>query len=158
MGNIKIFTAPEKMNDALNYDKKIFLAGSIEMGKAEDWQDDVIKLFQKKSFLKIYNMAIFNPRRKEWDSSWEQKYENPVLNQQINWELRALSWADIIYFYFAPDTISPISLLELGKFHEKSIVFCSENYSREANVNIFCEHYKVRQVNSHEDAVNLILK
>lgn len=158
MGNIKIFTAPEKINDALNYEKKIFLAGSIEMGKAEEWQNEVINLFHERQPLLKTNLAIFNPRRKEWNASWEQKYENPVLSQQINWELRGLSWADIVYFYFAPNTISPISLLELGKFYEKAIVFCNDDYSREANVNIFCEHYKIKQVTSHKDAVNLILK
>ena len=39
----------------------IFLAGSIEMGKAEDWQTKVTEKF------KPYDVLILNPRRDDWD-------------------------------------------------------------------------------------------
>ena len=41
----------------------IFLAGSIEMGVAEDWQSYVAKRMEQ------FDCTIFNPRRTEWDSS-----------------------------------------------------------------------------------------
>ncbi len=85
--------------------KKIFLAGSIEMGKAENWQEKIVNTFNK-SYL------FFNPRRDDWDSSWEQKIENVQFNEQVTWELNALDSSDIIVMYFDPNTKSPISLLE----------------------------------------------
>ena len=47
----------------------VFLAGSIEMGVAIDWQTAITssaKLANK-------NICFFNPRRDSWDSSWKQE-------------------------------------------------------------------------------------
>src|SRR3974390_885282 len=102
---MKVIKAPQKLEiDG----PAIFLAGSIEMGKAVDWQTLMTnKLYDFKA-------TILNPRRDDWDSSWEQKIENPQFSEQVNWELDALDRADIIAMYFDPKTMSPISLLELG--------------------------------------------
>lgn len=43
-----------------------------------------------------------------------QEASNPQFRQQVEWELNALSVADLIVFYFDPATRSPITLLELG--------------------------------------------
>lgn len=59
---MKEIKAPNKISDAGH---TIFLAGSIEMGKAENWQDKVVRLLKDKEVI------IFNPRRDDWDSSWE---------------------------------------------------------------------------------------
>ena len=40
----------------------IFLAGSIEMGKAVEWQDKVSESLEE------YSGNILNPRRVEWDN------------------------------------------------------------------------------------------
>jgi len=87
---MQIIIAPEplKINS-----KSIFLAGSIEQDKATRWQDEIIEK------LKQYNYTILNPRRKEWDASWEQRIENPNFNEQVNWELDALEKADLILMY-----------------------------------------------------------
>ena len=47
--------------------KTVFLAGSIEMGNADNWQEKATKTFIDKGWI------VFNPRRDDWDSSWEQK-------------------------------------------------------------------------------------
>ena len=114
--------------------KSVFLAGSIEMGKAEDWQKDMEQFFDYLSY------DIFNPRRDDWDSSWEQKYTSPQFAQQVNWELDALKVCDVIVMNFIADTISPISLLEFGKYSEsgKMFVICPEKYWRVGNVEIVC--------------------
>jgi hypothetical protein len=39
---------------------------------------------------------------------------NANFSQQVRWELNALDKADYIIMYLDPNTISPISLLELG--------------------------------------------
>lgn len=50
----------------------VFLAGSIEMGKAENWQIHVENL------LEYTDCVIFNPRRDDWDSSWVQSVTRRV--------------------------------------------------------------------------------
>lgn len=50
----------------------VFLAGSIEMGKASDWQQ---KLIDDLSDLPD-DLVLLNPRRKDWDSSWVQSFDN----------------------------------------------------------------------------------
>jgi hypothetical protein len=122
----------------------IFLAGSIEMGKAENWQTRVVEA------LKDYDVTILNPRRADWDNSWKQTIDDPQFNQQVTWELQALEDATEILMYFDPATKSPISLLELGLFAHtgKLIVCCPEGFWRKGNVDIVCKRYGIFQVPS----------
>ena len=119
--------------------ESFFLAGSIEMGSAEDWQQDM------GTFLSGLGFDVFNPRREDWDSSWEQRFENPQFHQQVSWEMNALERADHILFYFATGTKSPISLLELG-LHAKSmkaVVVCPEGFWRRGNVEMVCDRHDI---------------
>lgn len=125
----------------------VFLAGSIEMGKAEEWQRKLINDLQDENYI------FLNPRRNDWDSTWEQKITNPNFYEQVNWELNALECSDVIVMYFDPNTMSPITLLELG-IHAKSrklIVYCPEGFWRKGNVDIVCEKYNIKQVDSFEE-------
>jgi hypothetical protein len=119
--------------------KSVFLAGSIEMGKAEDWQKKL------ESVLGEHGFDVFNPRRDDWDSSWSQEFENPQFFQQVTWELNALENSDLIIMYFSPETKSPISLLELGIFvhSDKIRVICPKGFWRKGNVDIVCQYYNI---------------
>lgn len=130
----------------------IFLAGSIEMGIAEDWQSKI------EEELKDYNITIFNPRRDEWDSSWEQTIHNPQFKEQVEWELDHLDKADIILMYFDENTKSPISLLELGLYASsgKMIVYCPEGFWRKGNVDIVVDRYDVKQVQSLNELLTAV--
>ena len=86
----------------------VALFGSIEQGKAEDWQKVCIEL------LKGYDIDIYSPRRDHWDASWIQSIDNPQFKAQVEWELTVLECADIRMFYFDPATKSPITLMEIG--------------------------------------------
>jgi hypothetical protein len=112
----------------------VFLAGSIEMGKAEDWQAEMT------GFFNLHDWGVFNPRRDDWDPTWVQDFDNPQFAQQVNWELNALDNADFILMYFAPDTISPISLYEFGRYSEsnKMAVVCPKGFWRKGNIEIGC--------------------
>lgn len=134
---------------------RIFLAGSIEMGKAEDWQVEVEEFLQNHEG----DSTTFNPKRDEWDSSWDQTYQNPQFYQQVNWELNGLDNADVIFMYFDPNTKSPISLLELGLYasSRKMIVCCPEGFWRKGNVDIVCEKYNIPLFNKLEDAKEFLL-
>jgi len=118
---------------------KIFLAGTIEMGNSEDWQTKVTEALSDRPY------TILNPRREAWDSSWEQRIENPQFYQQVNWELDALNKSDIIILYLLPDSKSPISLLELGLYASsgKMLVCCPEGFWRKGNVEIVCERFNI---------------
>lgn len=124
----------------------IFLAGSIEMGVAEHWQQKVEKA------LSNLDITIFNPRRDEWDSSWSQSIDNPVFKEQVVWELDHLEKADIIIVYFDKNTKSPISLLEFGLYAKsgKLIVYCPDGFWRKGNVDIVSEKYSLKQVDSFD--------
>lgn len=61
----------------------VFLAGSIEMGRALDWQQTV------EAALDRYPATILNPRRDDWDTSWEQSIAHPQFAAQVRWELDA---------------------------------------------------------------------
>src|SRR6478735_7676200 len=99
----------------------VFLAGSIEMGTAKEWQQEVIELFDSLvAAEKRAGYLLLNPRRPDWDSSWKQEYDNPPFYQQVKWEIKGLQQADHIIVYFDPATKSPVSLLELGAFHNKA--------------------------------------
>jgi hypothetical protein len=119
---------------------KVFLAGSIEMGKAIDWQAEVSQALEK------YPIQILNPRRHDWDSNWVQEKTNPQFNEQVNWEIDALRDAQIVLFNFVPGTISPISLFELGHmvdYGSKVLVCCPKGFHRKGNVDVVCEKYSV---------------
>lgn len=126
----------------------VFLAGSIEMGKAEDWQKMVYNEFP-------FGFDFINPRRDDWDTSWEQSINNPNFNEQVTWELDYLELCDIPFFYFQPGTVSPISLLELGLHIKKQnlVVCCPPGFHRKGNVDILCHRYGVKVYESLSDAI-----
>ena len=131
----------------------VFLAGSIEMGRARDWQTEVADFLTGSGHAERF--VLFNPRRDDWDSSWEQKREHPAFYEQVTWEMDMLERSDAILFYFAPGTKSPISLLELG-LHAASgkvIVCCPDGFWRKGNVDIVCERYKIPVTTDLEEAL-----
>lgn len=130
--------------------KTVFLAGSIEMGNAEDWQTSLGNYFIDNGFI------VFNPRRDDWDSTWEQKFENPQFYQQVNWELRAMEQSDMIVMFFSPNTKSPITMLELGLYARsgKLHVICPDGFWRKGNIEIVCNYYNIPLSNSIQEFIN----
>lgn len=122
----------------------VFLAGSIEMGVAEDWQAVLQESLQD------VPGTILNPRREAWDASWTQAADAQPFRGQVEWELDGLAAADVVAFYFAPGTKSPITLLELGLTAGPSrvVVCCPDGFWRKGNVDIVGERAGVEQVPS----------
>lgn len=136
----------------------IFLGGSIEMGKAENWQERL------KQDLSSYSdaLVLLNPRRDDWDSSWAQDpTPGTDFYNQVCWETAMQdSMSDLIVYYFAPGTVSPITLLELGCFGSQSpndvIVCCPREYFRYGNVAMFCGHQHIRMVETYDAFLHVI--
>lgn len=129
----------------------LFLAGSIEMGNCEDWQTRVAKQLEDK------DVAIFNPRRDDWDASWEQSIHNAQFRGQVEWELDHLEQADIILMYLDPATKSPISLMELGLYASKGIIVCCpDGFWRKGNVEVVCARNGVPIYSNLDDAVDMV--
>ncbi|WP_025666074.1 nucleoside 2-deoxyribosyltransferase domain-containing protein [Aquimarina megaterium] len=138
----------------LNKNLSVFLAGSIESGVAQKWQDKVVEELLEE------NITILNPRRESWDHTWEQKITDPTFKEQVLWELEALEKADMIIMYFDTHTKSPITLLELGLYarSNKLVVCCPDGFWRKGNVDIVSEQYGVQKVNSLEELINEVKK
>lgn len=131
-----------------------FLAGTIDMGSGPDWQADVERA------LAPVEGTIFNPRRDEWDSSWEQTIHHPRFREQVEWELDHLLGADLALFYFAEHSQSPITLLELGLVAaslppERVVVGCGRSFWRRGNVEVVCHRYGLELV---DDLPSLIAR
>ena len=150
---MKIIKPPTK--HLPNYKKPVvFLAGSIEMGVATNWQTKV------EDALKDTSYTILNPRRDDWDSSWVQEITNKQFNEQVTWELDGLDDADIIAVYFDPVTKSPVTLMELGLYAQsgKLLVCCPKPFWRKGNVDIVCERYRIEQVDTLDEIITNLLK
>lgn len=128
----------------------LFLAGSIEMGAAPCWQDDVI------TRLSCFQGHILNPRRDDWDASWVQSASNPQFRAQVDWELEGLESASRVLLYLHPGTQSPISLLELGLLASsgpKTVICCPDGFWRKGNVEIVAMRHNIAVYNSLDNAL-----
>lgn len=115
----------------LNPEECLFLAGSIT--GAEDWQkelaykeDDGVRLIDR------YN--VFNPRRENYNGL-DPKLEE----EQISWEYHCIHQCKHILFWFAKETLAPITLFELGSAlnthdHNKISIGIDPEYKRKNDV------------------------
>lgn len=148
-----IYKSPESIENINQDVLTIFLAGSIEMDKAIDWQKKCEQILSNK-------YIIFNPRRNEWNSDWTQSITNSKFKEQVDWELNALEKADIIIMFFANNTKSPISLLEFGLYAQsnKMKVVVEEDFWRKGNIDIVCEKYNIQQYKDLEELLHNLIK
>lgn len=154
---IKIITAVEKY-EVKPKDVCMFLAGTIDNGSSEDWQAELLEWLGK--YKTERNVVIFNPRRKEWNPNSSKK----ELDEQIEWELDALKKCSYIIMNILGTSKSPITLLELGLFHENPglYVFCPPEFYRYENVRVSCKkfgvkHFDDNSVDNIKKLINLII-
>lgn len=147
LGESQVFKAPALISKKDKTRLSIFLAGTIDMGNSNNWQNTIIEE------LSGFNVDIYSPRREDWDSSWKQTFDDPQFFQQVSWELDAMEKADIILMNFLPDSQSPITLLELGLMADsgKLMVICPDEFWRSGNVHIVCNKYNIPLFKSIEE-------
>jgi len=148
-----IYTAPVTIPD-WGWEHSVFLAGTIDMGNSVDWQDETARTLDK------FGFNVFNPRRHDWDSSWEQKIENEQFNKQVTWELDCLGRANYRIFNFVPGSQSPITLLELGLYIDKpgTFVVCPEGFWRKGNVDIVSNRFGRKVYGSLDAALTELIR
>ena len=136
---MRVFKAPERKSPEEQLPLKVFLAGSIEMGVAENWQDRLTGEFEN------YNVEVYNPRRDDWDSSWVQDpTRGTQFHEQVSWELDHIVEADLVVFFFDKDTKSPITLAELGLsigLGKEIMVYCPQEFFRYGNVAVMMNKF-----------------
>jgi len=135
---------------------RIFLAGSIEMGSAKEWQSEIIDHFEKS--WELSSITFYNPRRTNWDPTWVQEEKNENFSHQVNWELNHLDRSDIIFFYFQGNTKSPISLMELGRYggRKSVIVCCDKEFWRRGNIEVLCTRENIPLFDNLESAIGAL--
>jgi hypothetical protein len=127
----------------------VFTAGSIEMGKAVQWQQHMV------TFLSPLPITVCNPRRGIWDPNINPEAKDADFKIQVDWELGALEQADVICFFFDHTTMSPVTMLELGLWaaSAKVVVCCDKRFWKQGNVDIVCERYGIPFVTTFADLV-----
>jgi hypothetical protein len=136
---MNVIKSPQALPNQSDGRLKVFLGGSIDMGKTENWQAELEKSFANQSVI------LLNPRRDDWNKEWKSVRTDANFRAQVEWELSALEAADIIVMYFAPGSQSPISLLEMGLYArtKKLMIVCPDGFWRKGNVDIVAERYHI---------------
>lgn len=124
----------------LNPSDNLFLAGSIT--GTHDWQKEMAfkehDVYGFNGFgvyrRLIERFNIFNPRRADFDAS-----DSNVEKEQITWEYHCIHHCNHILFWFAPETLAPITLFELGSAlnthkHENIYIGIDPQYKRKNDV------------------------
>ena len=139
---------------------KIFLAGTIDNGKSIDWQQQLTDdlLVNVAEYHDEVPIVLFNPRRPDWNANIKQNINDPEFNKQVNWELDLLNQCNLIVMDILPQSLSPITLLELGLFANsgKLIVYCADEFWRKGNVDIVCFRNNIPQPKDWNDLVETV--
>lgn len=132
----------------------LFLAGSIEMGNAIQWQRRMV------TFLEDQPITVCNPRRGHWNPNITPEAKDKDFRTQVEWELKALEAASVICFFFDKNTKSPVTMMELGLWaHSKKVVVCCDaKFWKGGNVHLVCERYGIPCVTKFEDLIPEIKK
>lgn len=122
----------------------VILYGSIEPDPAADWQTSLA------AYLSDLPVEIINPRCDAWDNTWVEDVSDVRFKEQVEWEMDHARTADVIAFYFKPDTLTPITLLELGMYagSGKAVVCCPKGFYKRGNVQLVCHRYGIELLDS----------
>lgn len=135
----------------------VFLAGSIEQGRAVQWQAEAAE----RLLAERPDVLIANPRRLHWDASWPQDRDFAPFHEQVSWELDHLLGADRVLFAFDPATQSPVTLLELGlvlgRHPERTSIACPPGFWRRGNVQITAALFSVPMFDTLNEALADVL-
>ena len=152
---MKLYKAPQETPDLEIGEISIFLAGSIDMGLAENWQTRM-----ENDLVDIDNLVVYNPRRDDWDSSWVQDpTPGTQFHEQVTWELDHIEASNLVVVYFADGSKSPITLLELGllaRMDKDVVVYCTPEFYRYGNVKVVADRYDIPVYHTYEALIDQV--
>ncbi len=134
---------------------RIFLAGSIDGDNDNHWRKETISYIKKIWFENIDNknsITIYNPLR---DEEWSFDMEA----EQAAWDISMLNISDYIIMNLMGDSVSPVSLLELGLFSSSSKLFLSieDTYVRKNIAELYYSCYGYNRIYKNlQETVNFI--
>lgn len=150
MGRSTLHT-PDFNSDTYQFNQKLFLAGSIEQGKAYDWQEQVIKEFEN------YDISIFNPRRRKWNAELEQSFTNETFREQVVWEQNEMLQATHVLMYLVAGTMSPISQFEFGQLtmmpNIDTVIVCPKAFWRRGNYEVYSALFGIPRYETLEEGI-----
>lgn len=145
------FVPPLRIRSPKAPSPSVFLAGSIDMGSARDWQKQFVSEFEP------FPGSILNPRRDDWDSSWKQEDSDPKFREQVEWELDFMASADYVFMFISSESKAPITLLEFGylahSFPSKLFVCVEEGFYRRGNIEVICRRQGIPLFKDFKTAV-----
>jgi len=135
----------------------VFIAGSIEMGRAELWQPRVAERFISSG------INVFDPRRDDWDADLDQDpTPGTVFNQQVTWELENIQRADAVFFRLCGgETMAIVSMLEMGICFGSGkpiVIQADRDYMRYGNIAVTARRFGVPVFNDEDEAISLMLQ
>ena len=141
-----IYTSNDKLPIIEKENKSIFLAGSIDCNMPSNWRRRAIAKLSHYDYL-------FDPTNTNHDNLDDQE-----MKEHIGWELNALLIANKILLNFMANTLSPISLVELGLYvtTNKLIVVCPKEFYKSRYVYTLCKKYNTPFFYKIEEALNIL--
>ena len=126
-----------------------FLAGSIEMGRAEAWQATV------EQALADLDVALLNPRRDEWGRLLGAVDRQPAVPRAGGMGTGGAGAGVIGRHALRSVPRAPVTLLELGLMARsgKLLVCCPTGFWRRGNVEVVCARHGVSLI---EDLAELV--
>jgi hypothetical protein len=136
----------------------VFAAGSIEQGKAIDWQKSLKEKLSDQS-----DVVLFNPRRAAWDASWVQDLTNPQFVEQVNWEQdhierESASACHIVFINIDPKTKSIITFGEFAQVYNSGnvVINCPLGYWRRGNIEVMAQRAGLRLHTDFDESVETL--
>lgn len=122
----------------------IFLAGSMVTEPEVNWRQTVVNNLQE-------SYHFLDPTNPNHNSLGDVE-----MREHIKWEFNGLRIADYIILNFLPDSLSPISMVELGMYiaTRKLIVVCPKEFYKWRYIDTLCKEYNTPIFNQLEDVLN----
>lgn len=136
-------TSLDEISQLTRTKARIFLAGSMATGSQVNWRQTVIDAFGEK-------YHFLDPTNLKHDSLTDVEMRN-----HIKWEFDGLRIADFILLNFLPDSLSPISMVELGMYiaSKKLIVVCPKEFYKWRYIDTLCKEHNTLIFNQLEEVL-----
>lgn len=118
----------------------VFLAGVLG-----DWREEVVRDLQD------LDVVIFDPVRKDWDSTWVESVDDVRFVEQTLWEFWRQAEAGLVLFYFgSAEADGVVTMMEFGLWAGtgRAVVLESPDFRKWGYIRVICGELGVKIVRS----------